>query len=418
VEKIPNLRHLRAFREVVRQNSVSLASQQVYLSQPAITQAIAKLEEMLGVSLFERRNDGMYATEPGLLFHERVDRALAHIQTGAREALRSGSKKGGGRGFANFDQLLTAAQLRALTAISGAGNFSLAARTAGISQPALHRAARDLERLAGVALFVKTGHGIELTRAAQTLAQHAKLAFAELEQGFEEVAGWLGLDTAVIAVGTMPLPRSFLLPSAVNSLMRTNPDVRVSIVDGPYDDLLHALRHGEIDLLVGALRDPVPIEDVVQEPLFQDPLTVVVRAGHPLARQRVVRVSDLIDYPWVLPRRGAPTRELFEEAFGGVKHLNRNGLIEASSLILIRELLCGSNRLTFISGHQVRHEQSLGLLSVLNVDMPLVERPIGVTVRRDWRPTATQERFLTLLRKAGQSLDHTRIDQPAFLFEN
>ena len=415
MRKIPNLRHLRAFREVVREKSISLAAKKVYLSQPAITQAIAKLEEMLDAPLFERRNDGMYPTEPGTLFQIRVDRALTHIETGTREALRLGGKKGG-RGFANFDQLLTAAQLRALAAIAGAGNFSLAARAIGVSQPALHRAARDLERLAGIALFTKTGQGIVLTRAADVLTQHAKLAFAELEQGFEEIGGWRGHDTAVITVGSMPLPRSFLLPSAINSLMRGSPDVRVRVVDGPYDDLLSGLRQGDLDMLVGAMREPVPIEDVMQEPLFQDPLAVVARSGHPLARKRHVSIGDLIEYPWVLPRVGAPTRELFERAFRDVEGLNLSGVIEASSLILIRELLIGSNRLTFISAHQVRHEQSLGLLAVLNVDMPRVSRPIGLTVRRDWRPTATQARFLHLLRRAGRSLDYGRANP--FLFEN
>ncbi len=415
MRKIPNLRHLRAFREVARANSVSLAAKTVYLSQPAITQAIAKLEEMVDAPLFERRNDGMYPTEPGDLFRIRVDRALDHIETGAREALRVGARKGA-RGFSNFDQLLTAAQLRAIASIARAGNFSLAARAAGVSQPALHRAARDLERLAGVTFFLKTGQGIALTRAAEALARHARLAFSELEQGFEEIAMWRGHEEAVIMVGTMPLPRSFLLPSAMLSLMRDSPEVRVSVVDGPYDDLLNGLRQGDVDMLIGAMRDPVPIDDVVQEPLFEDPVAVVARAGHPLARKRRVSVADLADYAWILPRRGAPSRELFEKAFADVEGLNLKGLIEASSLILIREILNSCDRLTFISAHQIRHEQSLGLLAVLDTELPTVSRPIGVTVRRDWRPTATQQKFLQFLRKAGASLDDGR--GASFLFEN
>jgi LysR family transcriptional regulator of gallate degradation len=123
---IPNLRHLRAFREVARARNISQASERVHLSQPAITQAIAKLEDTLQAPLFERRKEGMFTTEPGAIVLVRVERALGFLERGARDALRLGQRKGG-RGFERFDQLLTSAQLRALIAVSKAENFSLAA---------------------------------------------------------------------------------------------------------------------------------------------------------------------------------------------------------------------------------------------------------------------------------------------------
>ena len=400
--EIPNLRHLRAVREVAECQSISQASTVVHLSQPAITQAIAKIEAQLGVALFDRRAEGMFATEAGAVFLARVVRALDTLQGGAREAMRVGLKKGA-RGFANFDQLFTVVQLRALIAMSDAGNFTLAARAVGISQPSLHRAARDLERLSGLSLFQKTGQGIALTRSAQVLAQHAKLAFTELEQGFAEIAAARGIDTGRIVVGAMPLPRTFVVPQAITMLTERHPEVAVQVIDGPYDDLLHGLRHGEIDLLVGALRDPVPIDDVEQEVLFFDPLAIVARAGHPLAGRERVTLDDLEAFPWVVPRVGTPTRTHFEAMFSAAEHQPPAGLVETSSLILIRGLLLASDRLTMISAHQIRHERQAGLLTALGYDMAATKRPIGVTTRRGWRPTAVQERFLALLRDAGRA---------------
>ena len=389
----------------------------VYLSQPAITQAIAKIEASLCVPLFERRSDGMFTTECGRIFLERVERALNLVQFGAKEAVRIGLRRGG-RSITNFDQLLTMAQLRALVAVADAGNFTLAARAAGISQPSLHRTARDLERLSGITFFNKSSQGIELTRAAQVLAQQAKLAFGELEQGFDEVEEWRGKDVGSIVVGTMPLARTFILPTAINALTRERPEVRVSVVDGPYNDLLHGLRHGEMDLLIGALRDPPPIDDVVQEPLFRDPLAVVARAGHPLGKVDPVSVEDLVRYPWVVPRRGAPTRIHFDSFLGGAKSGRPASLIESSSLILIRELLLGSDRLTLISAHQVQHEIRMGLLIPLAVAIPGTEREIGLTMRQDWRPTATQRRFLECLREAGRKATEKEGTARRMLFKN
>lgn len=409
LERVPvyrtmlNLRHLRAFQEVARCNSVSLASRRVYLSQPAITQAIAKLEAMLNAPLFERRRDGMTVTEPGQFFLARVERALGQLQAGAREA-RRGDGKRGDKGFVNFDQLLTMVQLRALVAVSDAGNFSLAARAIGISQPSLYRAARDLEQLSGMTLFNTTPQGVELTRPAQTLARHAKLAFAELEQGFAEIEEWRGLDSGRIVVGSMPLARSYILPTAINALVRDRPQVQVQVIDGRYADLLHGLRHGEIDLLIGALRDPVPIDDVVQERLFDAPLAVVARAGHPLAGRAGLSIAEIMAYPWVAPPRDTPAGSHLNQMIQSQNLPVTPVRIVSSSLVLVRELLRASDHLTIISTHQIKHELELGILVPLAVDMSRSKRPIGLTLRRDWRPTTTQRVFLDLIRAAAKSL--------------
>ncbi len=61
-DNIQNIRHLRAFLAIVECKSISKATEKVYLSQPAITQAIAKLESGLECKLFERKSTGMYVT--------------------------------------------------------------------------------------------------------------------------------------------------------------------------------------------------------------------------------------------------------------------------------------------------------------------------------------------------------------------
>jgi LysR family transcriptional regulator, regulator for genes of the gallate degradation pathway len=401
-EQVPNLRHLAAFLEVALRRNISQASEHIHLSQPAITQAIAKLERDLGVELFERGPSGMEPTEPAKLYAARVKRALAFLQTGARETLRLAAKKRSG-GFANFDRLLTVAQLRALAAVSKSGNFSLAAREMRISQPSLHRAARDLERLCGVKLFEKSRKGIELTEPAEALALNARLAFAELRQGSAETGEWSGRDHGYIVIGCLPLARTHVLPAALGALVREKPRVNVRVYSGPYDDLLYQLRHGEIDLLLGALRIPAPIADIVQTAFFSDPLAILARAGHPLAKKTAITPADLKDYGWVLPPEGAPARNYFDKAFGAIRRESTHGITETSSSVMVRGLLLESDRLAVISAHQLRYEVLGGEITVLPIPMPDSERPIGVTVRAGWRPTATQEAFLKHLRAACEA---------------
>jgi DNA-binding transcriptional LysR family regulator len=397
---IPNLRHLRAFVAAVEHGGATRAAERIHLSQPAVTQALAKLEARLGAKLFVVGADGMRPTEIGRLFHDRVARAFALIENGAREALGVDSRRPDDS-VARLARLLTVAQLRALAAMQFNRNFSLAARELRLSQPSIHRAARDLERIMGVSLFVAARQGVELTPAAAIFARHAALAHAELKQGFAEVGERLDADPGEIVVGSMPFARTKLLPDALNALSLERPRARALVISAPYDGLLGRLRYGIIDFLVGALRDPPPIDDIVQEPLFDDPLSIIARRGHPLTVRQTVTRADLIAYPWVAPAEETPARAVFDRLFPAEDVARMpGGLFETSSLVLLRGLLAGSDRLALLSARQARVELDQGLLALAPFTVPIGTRRIGLTYRRGWRPTPTQARLLDLLRRS------------------
>jgi len=401
--EILNLRHIRVFLEVARSGGISAASDAVSLSQPAITQAIAKLEATFQQSLFVRASSGMFLTEAGELFRARADRALALISEGSALAARKQSRAGSAR-KSSFAQHITSTQLRALLAVEHSGNFSLAARHVGVSQPSLHRVSRELEAVSGLQLFVKNQQGIDLTDAARLLAQFSKLAYAELKLAFEEVDATRGVDSAHLVVGSLPLARSFILPKAINDLTRERPSVQVTVVDGAYDDTLYGLRHGDIDFIIGALRQPLPIEDVEQTALFSDRLGIFARTGHPLAGKRNATLDDLLDYPWAVPRSGTPTRHLFDALFedGGRKPPDR--LVDSGSLVLLKGVLKGSDRLALISEHQMQEDRANGQVARIPFDVSDTARPIGITTRRNWKPTRTQQEFMELIRTAAAEL--------------
>ena len=72
--------HLKVFESVGQLRGVRRASEECHLSQPAVTQAVAKLEERMGVSLFERRVSGSYLNEFGVILHRRTRRFFSQIE--------------------------------------------------------------------------------------------------------------------------------------------------------------------------------------------------------------------------------------------------------------------------------------------------------------------------------------------------
>ncbi|WP_319413157.1 LysR family transcriptional regulator [uncultured Cohaesibacter sp.] len=393
-----NIRHLRAFCELVKTHNVSKAAERIHLSQPAVTQAIRKIETHLDADLFERSNAGLFANQNARLLYRRTLSAFSLLEKGiilaGRKAQTSDVQK--------QIHLVTSTHLRTLMAIQQARSFALATRQLSVSQSSLHRSARDLEQLLGIDLFSATHRGIELTEPAAILARFAKLANAEMRQAVDEINALKGKDTSRIMVGSMPLSRTSILPSATQSLLDENPDVQVCNVDGPYTELLHGLRHGDLDFLVGALRDPPPAEDVIHEVLFNDTLAVVSGKNHPLAGRTSLDRSDLLAFPWISAPSTTPTGMKTSEILG-LDADNRDSPIRiiSSSLVMIRGMLMRGNYLTLMSPRQLQVELQTGLVTILDTHLDIEERPIGLTFRKGWQPTPTQKAYIDLVRKAA-----------------
>ncbi|GAB1261824.1 LysR family transcriptional regulator [Aurantivibrio plasticivorans] len=390
---LPNIRHLRVAHQVALHKSISKASAKVFLSQPAITQAINKLEEQLETVLFNRQSTGMYPTEGGEVYMHRVERCLAILFEGAKEVCRLGANRDTPPAD-RIIQLLTTTQLRALISVTEVRNFSLAGRQLGISQSSIHRAARELENLLQITLFEKSQVGITPTKAALALARAAKLAFNEITQAQQELEALHNRETGLIVVGSMPLARTKLLPNAINHFTANNPGFRINIIDGPYEDLLSHLRSGDIDILIGALRYPAPSDDIEQHELYRPPLGIFARKDHPLHQKTDVTLEDLQRYGWLVPRPGTPTREVFSKLFTDQGLEAPQDCIESSSQVLVREVLLGSDRLAITSKDQFPREESLQLLRPIKFDLSHTQRPIGVTMRSNWHATRSQQRFI------------------------
>jgi LysR family transcriptional regulator, regulator for genes of the gallate degradation pathway len=368
-----NLRHLHALAATTRLGSVSKAAQAISISQPAITQAIGKLETLFGEPLFERRPDGMAATAAASLLAPRIEAAMAHI----------GSPR------------VTMTQLRALIAVADAGSYVAASRATALSQPSLHRAIGDLSIALRRPLIERRGRGTMLTEAGRRTVRGFRLARGELEAGMSEVAALGGRESGRITIGAMPLARARLLPATVTAFHRLHPDVEIRILEGSYAELVEPLRDGEIDVLIGAVRGGAT-PDLDEEPLFEDRPVVLGRRGHPATG--AADIAKLAAYPWTIAAPGTPLRAQWERMFADAGIAVPRVPIECGSVITIRQILIESDFLTLLSPDQVRVELEAGWLATICAAPPGLLRTIGITTRAGWRPTARHAAFVAMLR--------------------
>ncbi|MDH7639266.1 LysR family transcriptional regulator [Sphingomonas oryzagri] len=382
-----NLRHLRALGSIVRLGSMRAAAEDAGLSQPALTQGLARLEERLGVVLFDRRHDGVAATEAGRVMADRASAAFERLHA---------ATKAGGRGFSRPELLMTSTQLRAFLAVADHGGFASAAQATGMSAPSLHRAVRDLGEIGRHSLFASHGRGVQLTPAGHRLVRGVRLAATEISAGIGEVCGEQEAIDGVI-VGAMPLARARVLPEAIAQFLNGRPRSSLRVVEGSWRELVEPLIDGVIDFMIGALREEIP-PDLEQRMLLRDELIVVGRAGHPLAGKDPT-IAELSGYEWVVPAVGAPLRSQWTALFDEVGH--PPAPVECGSIMVIRGILAGTDLLTLLSPGQVSVEIESGLLSRIGKPVAHGVRTVGITCRRGWRPTSVQRRFMDCLEQVA-----------------
>jgi LysR family transcriptional regulator, regulator for genes of the gallate degradation pathway len=383
-----SLRHLKLFESVARLSSVRRASEECHLSQPAVTQAIAKLEDQIGASLLERGASGSYLNPLGVIFHRRIERLFAQIEEALVEL---------GVPVAHAPVMasrITRSQIRSLIAIVENGSFAQAARALDVSPATLSRAARDLESDLRRPLYQRTASGIAATSVGGKFARKLKLATREIDWGIEELDSAKGSLRGQIVIGAMQLAGSFLLASVLNEFIATHPHATVRIWNGSSGAMLRSLRGGDVDVVIGLLRNPVP-EDLVEEALAEAPYVIAARRGHPLFKKRKVTLDDLAAYDWVVGTPGACRRVCFDSLFEGRRRPTAR--VETSSLPTIRLVLARSDCLTLFTSYELMYEDDA--LAAIPYG-PIEPVPsIGVTTRTDWLPTQLQVNFLRLIRK-------------------
>jgi DNA-binding transcriptional LysR family regulator len=195
--------------------------------------------------------------------------------------------------------------LRAFTAVAREGHVGRAARRLYVSQPALSQDIRRLERLVGVALFVRTPRGMDLTRSGEVLLSGVESALLAVDRGVAEAGVIGGRGKRQITIAFSPSVGNRLMPALIPILDELVPDVVVDEREVDTGEVGPGVRDGSFDL--GLAHCPERDAGLTLTLLAHERMCVVVAADHPVAHRRLARVGDLADLDLILwPRDTAP----------------------------------------------------------------------------------------------------------------
>jgi molybdate transport repressor ModE-like protein len=397
----PNLRRLMMFDAVMRSGSTGAAARHLGLSQPAVSDALSKLEAEIGIRLLDRGTGGSVGTASGKLLHRRVTRMLRQIEHGLAHI---GEANGTAIDTRAATRLLTTTHVRYHIAIAEHGSFRAAARQLGIAEPTLHRTARDFESGLKVPLYRRHLRGVAATELGAHLAATLLVALREIDQALAEIANAQGLAEGRIAFGCLPMMPKQLLARAIGRMLRLHPGVEIEMEEDSHDHLMATLRNGTADFVIGALRGDGMAPDLVEAVLFEDPYVVVARRAHKLARAARIKDADLAREPWIIPPRGLPRYAAVQALFARLPKRPET-VLETASLAMMTSALAESDCLSVLSRSQAQINEFNANIAVLPVDLPWPQRLVGTTIRVGWLPTRIQRRFLTLVRQECRAMN-------------
>ncbi len=236
---------------------------------------------------------------------------------------------------------------------------------------------------------------MEPTEHGECLLRHARDILQRLGGVEEELLGISEGRIARISIGVLPSAAMVLVPNFIARLNDVTTGVSVTVREGTMGTLLPMLRAGDIDFVVGNLPERPLEPDFQTEQLYEDPIMLVARSGHPLANTPNLKWSMLSGYPMVIPTKDASTRASIVDALAQNKLEVPQQHVESLSTLTNMGVLQFTDSVAFATRLLARHFERLGVLSVLPLTVPNTALHVGLV----WLSTRRMSKVHDVIRQ-------------------
>ncbi len=229
-------------------------------------------------------------------------------------------------------------QMRYVVAVAETRNFTRAAERCCVVQSSLSHRIAGLERELGVRLFARSSRRVELTSAGAAFLAGARECLAAADRAAADAAAAAGVVRGRLAVGVIMTTAAVDVPELLQRYRARHPDVQVLLRSGRSDELVAAIRGGDLDIAFLGLPEgerPSGVESVV---LDHDRHVLVVPAGHRLAGASRLTLREIAEEPFVDFVAGTPARAQSDQAFAAAG-LVREVAYETGAAELITRLI-------------------------------------------------------------------------------
>jgi len=302
-------------------------------------------------------------------------------------------------------------QLLAFVAVAEQRSIRGAARALGLSQPAVTKTVRELERDVGAPLVERSVKGVRLSVYGKAFAPRARLLLADMQRARDEIGQIRDGASGKLAVAVTTSVALTVLPAAFKDFHARLPAVDVQFSESVLPSLLARLSDGGLELAVAHVV-PGTLGDAFEAmPLFMVDLVVGVRAQHPLRHAR--SLHELHAAEWILPGEGEPGREAVAPLFSPAGLTPPARVILGESVTVVLGLVGHMDLVgLFVSPLADFAFRQHGIRRVA-IREQLPQLQVSVITLRGHRLTPTARHFVECLQRAASRYQAAVRERPA-----
>ncbi|MBX3301668.1 MAG: hydrogen peroxide-inducible genes activator [Nitrospira sp.] len=292
---------------------------------------------------------------------------------------------------------MTLTELHYMVAVAQERHFGRAAAKTLVTQPALSLAIKKLEDELGVTIFERRRNRIELTVQGASLVQQAQRVLEEVEhlallaaQGKDQLNGRLRLGV-IATVGP------YILPDLVPQLHARAPKMPLALEENLTQNLVGMLKNGTLDVIMIAL--PFDEAGMLTTALYDEPFQVLIPAGHPWRKKRVIESSHLASQKVLLPHAGHCFRQQVLQTCPELSRSDADGW-HGNSLETIRQMVVSGLGITVMPCSALTPKYRNTRLLAIKMADPVPGRRIGLA----WRRGFTRPQVIDVIRSAVRAL--------------
>lgn len=187
--------------------------------------------------------------------------------------------------FYTDDALVDLRSLRHLVVLARHLNYVRAADALGVTQPTLSRSIQALERQLDIRLFDRDRGGVRITPQGRAMADRAAVLLRDADDLEHQATLAARGEAGRVCFGMTPMSAHTLLSGALAERLAVAPAVTNEVLVRDVDALWAMLLAGEIEFFIDLNPPTHDLSEVCLEVLGEFPLSVIVRADHPLLRE-------------------------------------------------------------------------------------------------------------------------------------
>jgi len=294
--------------------------------------------------------------------------------------------------------------LDTLLAVAHCGSMAKAAGQLSISQPAVSKAISDIERTLGIPLFDRKAQGVEPTLYGRALLKWAVAVFDDVKQGVRELEFLTDPTSGELSIGATEPIVAGMLPVVVGRLSQQHPRLVFQVVQMLSSPLYDELRQRRVDLIMGRILNPLSDDEFDVEVLFDDPQFVVAGIHNAWHRRRSIKLAELLNEPWTLPRPDSAAGSLVVESFRGCGLDIPRSNVVCNSIYMHSALLANGPHLAMFPRSLLHFSAERHFVKALPVQLPALPRPVGIITLKNRTVSPVTQLFIDAARKVATLL--------------